>query len=171
MTRTDTAAAAAPGRLPELLGRRRVACAESCTAGRLVAELPAIGDAAEWLTGSIVAYQTAVKRELLGVSADSVVTAEAASEMATGVASLLGADVAVATTGVLGAEAIDGIAPGTVFIATAVDSDIRTIEHHVDGDADQQCSEAVAAAHLQLLEHLAARPGQTVTSTAEPARV
>ena len=80
--------------LPDLLHGRRVACAESCTAGRVAAELAAVGDAADWLIGSIVAYQTAVKRELLGVRAAVVVSSQAAEEMAAGVASLVGGEVA-----------------------------------------------------------------------------
>jgi nicotinamide-nucleotide amidase len=140
--------------LPGLLGGRRLACAESCTAGRVAAELARIGDAASWFTGSLVAYDTAVKRELLGVRAGSVVTGEAAAEMARGVASLLHAEVAVGTTGVLGSDPVDGVEPGTVFVATWVEGDVRTREHRVDGDPDERCGAAAGAACRQLLDHL-----------------
>ena len=141
--------------LPDLLGDRRLACAESCTAGGVAAALAAVGSASDWLTGSIVAYQTAVKRRLLGVEAPSVVTQRAAGEMAVGVADLLDAEVAVATTGVLGDDPVDGVAPGTVCVATVVDGDLRTAEHQVHGSPDDRCGEAVAIACAQLVDHLA----------------
>lgn len=140
--------------LPSLLGARTVACAESCTAGRVAARLAAIGDASEWLAGGVVAYQTSVKRELLRVRADSVVTGDAAAEMAAGVAQLLDAQAAIATTGVLGDAPVDGIEPGTVFIATAVDGDSRVTELAVAGAPDEQSAQAVAAACAQLVRHL-----------------
>jgi PncC family amidohydrolase len=147
--------------LPDLLHGRRVACAESCTAGRVAAELAAVGDAADWLIGSIVAYQTAVKRQLLGVRAAVVVTGQAAEEMATGVASLLGGEVAIATTGVLGDDPVDGVAPGTVHVATVVDGEIRTRELHVGGEPETRCRQAAEAACRQLVDHLSMRASGT----------
>jgi PncC family amidohydrolase len=144
--------------LPSLLGERRVACAESCTAGRVAARLAAVGGASDWLAGGIVAYQTQVKRQLLGVQADSVVTSAAAAEMAIGAVRLLGAEVAVATTGVLGDAAVDGVDPGTVYIATVIGDDERVTEHRVHGGPDKQCAQAVEAACTQLLEHLHGDP-------------
>src|SRR5262249_22744063 len=105
----------------EQLNGRALACAESCTAGRVAAACASAPNAAEWFRGGVVAYQTRVKRSLLDVEARSVITAMAAAEMAEGVAALLDANVAVATTGVAGDEPEDGVAPGTVFIATYVD--------------------------------------------------
>jgi PncC family amidohydrolase len=110
------------------------------------AAFAAVGGASDWLRGGVVAYQDQVKRQLLGVRASSVFTAEAAIEMARGVASLLGADVAIATTGVLGDQPHDGTPPGTVYIATLVDGSAEVTERHFDGDADEQCAGAVDAA-------------------------
>lgn len=140
--------------LPEALAQRRVACAESCTAGRVAAELAAVGDAVHWFAGGLVAYQTGVKRSLLGVEAPSVVTAEAAEEMAHGVIGLLGADVAIATTGVLGDDAVDGVPGGTVFVSTVVDGVARTRRHHVRGSPAERCDRVVGLACEQLAAHL-----------------
>lgn len=148
--------------LPDLLGDRTVACAESCTAGRVAAELAGVGNAAEWLVGGLVAYQTSVKRRLLGVASESVVTGQAAGEMAEGAASLFGSDVAVATTGVLGDEPVDGVAPGTVYVATLVDARVRICEHRVSGTPEQRCAEAVEAACRQIVVHLTAMGGTGV---------
>jgi nicotinamide mononucleotide (NMN) deamidase PncC len=51
-----------------------------------------------------VAYQAETKRSLLHVTAPSVLSEQAATEMARGAADLFAARVAVATTGVLGDE-------------------------------------------------------------------
>jgi nicotinamide-nucleotide amidase len=157
---TDVAAAVA-----ERLAGRSVACAESCTAGRVSAAFAAVGGASEWFRGGIVAYQDTVKRELLGVRARSVFTAEAAAEMAWGVASLLEADIAVATTGVLGDEPEDGTPPGTVYIATLVNGSAEVTERHFDGDAEEQCAEAVDAALSVLEARLAAKNRQEAART------
>jgi nicotinamide-nucleotide amidase len=137
---------------------RSVACAESCTAGRLSAAFAAVGGASDWLRGGVVAYQEHVKRELLGVRASTVLTERAAAEMARGVAGLLAADVAVATTGVLGDEPEDGTAPGTVYIATVVDGSMDVAERRFAGDAEEQCRQAVDAALEALLARLPAAP-------------
>ena len=84
------------------LDGRSLATAESCTAGRLSAAFASVTSASEWFRGGLVAYQVAVKRELLGVMSYSVVTQHAACEMARGVAELFHTDVTVATTGVAG---------------------------------------------------------------------
>jgi len=157
---TDRAAAVA-----ERLAGRSVACAESCTAGRVSAAFAAVGGASDWLRGGVVAYQDHVKRQLLGVRAGSVYTAEAAVEMARGVASLLRADVAVATTGVLGDEPEDGTPAGTVYIATLVDGSAEVTERRFDGDADEQCAQAVEAAMGVLQARLEAGNAQRAART------
>lgn len=151
--------------LPRLLGARQLACAESCTAGGVAQELAAVGEAADWFAGSLVAYQTAVKRRLLQVEAPSVVSADAAEEMARGAAALFEADVALATTGVLGEQPVDGVAPGTVIVATLVDGEVRTCEYRVHGPPDAECDLATRHACLQLVDHLrhGARSGPSPT--------
>jgi nicotinamide-nucleotide amidase len=141
--------------LAERLDGRTLACAESCTAGRIAATLAGAGGAADWLRGGLVAYQTATKRALLGVAAPSVFSEQAAIEMADGAARLLDADVVVATTGVLGDTPEEGVAPGTVIVATSVDGDVRVGRCHVDGDTpEERCAAAVAAALRALVDHL-----------------
>ena len=57
-----------------------------------------------------------MKRRVLGVTAPKVVSRRAAEEMASGVRAALGADIAVAVTGVGGPDEQDGEPPGTVWI-------------------------------------------------------
>src|SRR4051812_7328415 len=101
------------GEIAELLGARTVATAESVTAGRIAQTFATVERASEFFRGGVVAYQEGIKRDLLGVAAQAVVSGPAAVEMAVGVARLLGADVAVATTGLAGGDPVDGKPGGT----------------------------------------------------------
>ncbi len=64
--------------------------AESLTGGLVGARLAAIPGASHTFRGSIASYATQVKRGLLGVTAESVVSQEAAIEMADGACEALG---------------------------------------------------------------------------------
>ncbi|MBP1158294.1 nicotinamide-nucleotide amidase [Rhodococcus sp. PvR044] len=94
-----------------------VATAESLTSGQVAAALGAAPDASLWFRGGVVAYSSDVKRSVLGVPDGPVVSEAAARSMATGVARLLGADLAVSVTGAGGPEGQDGQEPGTVWLA------------------------------------------------------
>ena len=56
------------------LAGRRVACAESLTAGRLTTAFASVDEAVTFLRGGLVAYQPGVKANLLAVTADSVLS-------------------------------------------------------------------------------------------------
>jgi nicotinamide-nucleotide amidase len=140
------------------LGTRTVACPESCTAGRLSEAFAAVGGAEEWFRGGLVAYQVPVKRSLLGVTEASVLNEAAAEQMAVGVASLLSAQVTLATSGLVGGEPQDGVAPGTVFIATCVDGTVTSRTHHFDGEPHVVLNAAVRQALCDLLVAVGAAP-------------
>jgi nicotinamide-nucleotide amidase len=129
-------------RVAELLAGRSIATAESCTAGRVAEVLAGVEKASDFLRGGLVAYQDEVKRDLLGVRAESVLSAQAAEEMAAGAARLLDADVTVATTGVAGDVSEEGTPPGTVYIATWVDGDVRSATHRFEGTPEEVCDQA-----------------------------
>jgi nicotinamide-nucleotide amidase len=85
----------------------RLATAESCTGGMVAARLTGVPGASESFLGGIVAYSDAVKQWELGVPAEllaahGAVSAEVAEAMARGTRERLGADVAVAVTGIAG---------------------------------------------------------------------
>lgn len=93
--------------LKKLILRRpalTLAVAESLTAGHLQAKIAAASGASDFFLGGVTVYTLDQKVKLLGVnraharSVDSV-SQRVAVEMAVGVAKLLGADLAVATTG------------------------------------------------------------------------
>src|SRR4029079_4514713 len=81
--------------------------AESCTGGLVAARLTSVAGSSDVFLGSVLAYPNAVEEAQLGISpalleAHGAVSAEAAAAMAAGARERLGADVAVAVTGIAG---------------------------------------------------------------------
>ncbi|MFJ4849805.1 MULTISPECIES: CinA family protein [unclassified Streptomyces] len=110
----------------ELLASRSatLAVAESLTGGLVAAELTAVPGASRSFRGSVTAYATELKRDVLGVDGTllaerGAVDAGVARGMAEGVRRVLRADWGVATTGVAGPDPQDGQPVGTVFVAVA----------------------------------------------------
>ena len=114
--------------------------------------LACVEKAADFLRGGLVAYQDQIKRDVLGVTADSVLSCDAATQMATGAARLLGSDVAVSTTGVAGDHSEEGTPPGTVYIATMVGDRVAVAEYRFDGAPEQVCDQARRQALLDLID-------------------
>ncbi|MEU0967174.1 CinA family protein [Streptomyces sp. NPDC005917] len=99
-----------------------LAVAESLTGGLVAAEITAVPGASKAFRGSVTAYATELKHDLLGVDATllaqrGAVDPQVAAQMAAGVRKALGADWGLATTGVAGPEPQDGRPVGTVFVA------------------------------------------------------
>ena len=91
----------------ELLAGRRIATAESCTAGLMAARLTERPGSSEYVAGGVVAYANEAKTELLGVDPALIerhgaVSPEVAAAMAEGALERFGADTAVAVTGIAG---------------------------------------------------------------------
>lgn len=147
---------------------RTVAVAESLTAGAVATRLGAAPDAATWFRGGVVAYHDEVKHEVLGVAEGPVVCDPAARQMARGVARVLSAEVAVATTGAGGPDPQDGREPGTVFVACISDGTTTCRELHLPGDPGDVVAAATEAALELLLETLrAGEPPEAPTSRRE----
>ncbi|MEV4442026.1 nicotinamide-nucleotide amidohydrolase family protein [Streptomyces sp. NPDC049577] len=157
-------------RAPEALAVLRereqtVAVAESLTGGLVVAELTAVAGASESVRGSVTAYATDVKRDLLGVdgallAARGAVDPEVARQMAEGVRALLGADWGLATTGVAGPAPQDGKPVGTVFVAAAGPHGAGAVrELSLDGDRARVRAESVREVLALLLCELTENAG------------
>jgi len=128
-----------------------VGCAESLTGGALADLLSGTPGASATFVGAVVSYATSVKRSVLGVTAAQVVSADTASQMAVGARTLLGADWALATTGVAGPEKQDDRPVGTVYIALAGPQGVQVHRHALAGGR----AEIRAAACRAALEALA----------------
>ncbi|MEW1719266.1 nicotinamide-nucleotide amidohydrolase family protein [Streptomyces sp. NPDC093109] len=99
-----------------------LAVAESLTGGLVAAELTSVPGASRAFRGSVTAYATELKRDVLGVDGTllderGAVDPEVARQMAAGVRRTLGASWGAATTGVAGPDPQDGQPVGTVYVA------------------------------------------------------
>lgn len=135
--------------------------AESCTAGKIITLLSEVEGSGELIESGYVVYSLEAKQRLLRVSAETIETfnltsCEVAQEMALGALHDSTANVAVATTGILGPEDIDGIPAGTICFAWAFQSEagrsVFSLEHRFFGSRCQV--QLMAAQHaLKLLPH------------------
>jgi nicotinamide-nucleotide amidase len=101
-----------------------LAVAESLTGGLVAAAITDVPGASQAFRGSVTAYATEVKHQLLGVDATlldqrGAVDPQVAAQMADGVRKALGADWGISTTGVAGPDPQDGQPVGTVHVAVA----------------------------------------------------
>ena len=138
-----------------------LATAESCTGGLVAARLTRVPGSSESFLGAVVAYADAVKTAELDVpeailAGHGAVSAEVAEAMAEGARRRLGADVAVAVTGIAGPGGGTVEKPvGLVYIQVTGPDGSRTRILDVPGDREQVRARAtVTALHLlrQFLE-------------------
>jgi nicotinamide-nucleotide amidase len=94
--------------------------AESITGGLVASRLVSVPGTSDVLKGGVIAYMTDVKRSVLGLTAEQVVSAECARQLATAARRVFDADVGIAVTGVAGPEEQEGQPAGTVFFGLAV---------------------------------------------------
>jgi len=97
-----------------------MAVAESVTGGLIASRLVNVSGASQWFRGGVVSYASDVKYDVLGINEGPVVSEQAARQMATGVATLLKADVGLSVTGVAGPDPQDEQPVGTVFVGVAI---------------------------------------------------
>lgn len=141
-----------------------IAVAESLTGGLLTSALVDVPGASATVRGGVVAYDTAIKHSVLGVSAAllaerGAVDPEVARQMAAGVRVALAvdgtpADVGLATTGVAGPDPQDGNPVGTVYLGIAVGDRVESVPLSLAGSRSDIRSATVQAALATLLASL-----------------
>jgi len=143
-----------------------LATAESCTGGLVAALLTEIPGSSDVFLGSVVAYANEVKAASLGVPEEilarhGAVSAETAAAMAAGARERLGADAAIATTGVAGPGGGTPEKPvGLVYTAVAGPMGERVDELRLPGSRDEiRLRSAVLSLH-GLRRLLAQSPGE-----------
>ncbi len=103
--------------------RKKIAIAESCTGGLLMATLTQSPGASEFLLGGVVAYSNELKERLLHVSPQTLadfgaVSKETVVEMCEGLFQVTSADIGVAVSGIFGPGGGSEEKPiGTVWMA------------------------------------------------------
>lgn len=145
-------------RVHEILTARglKLAVAESCTGGTIASKFTAIAGASQYFMTGVVSYSNASKRDILGVSQESIdrygaVSEQVAREMAEGVRRIAGADYAIATTGIAGPTGGSDEKPvGTVWMAVATPTKTIAIMRNSGTDRGQIISRASAYA-IELL--------------------
>ncbi|MFG6403331.1 MULTISPECIES: CinA family protein [unclassified Microbacterium] len=141
-----------------------VGVAESLTGGLVVSALVAVPGASRVVRGGVVAYDSAIKRSLLGVDAalldaHGAVHPRVARQMAKGVREALAidgriADVGIATTGIAGPASPDGQPVGTVHVAISTPLGTRVDTLALSGDRDAIRREAARIAIRRTLAAL-----------------
>lgn len=139
---------------------KTLATAESCTGGTIASRLTALAGASAYFRGGVVAYSNEVKECALGVkhetlAAHGAVSEETVREMAEGVRQRLGAEYAIATTGIAGPGGGTPEKPvGTVWVA--VSSPERTVAQlmHYGDRRQQTIDRTVNQAYAMLVREL-----------------
>ena len=140
------------------LAGRRLATAESLTGGGIGQAITSVSGASAVFAGGVISYTNEVKHAVLGVPMETLntcgaVSAPVAKAMAEGARRVIGADVAVAVTGLAGPDGDEfGNPVGTVFIGYADESTAFAREYHFSGDRAQVREQTIEAALALILE-------------------
>ncbi len=151
--------------LDMLIARRQtVAVAESCTGGLLGAALTGESGSSAAFLGGVLTYANAAKHQLAGVdetllAAHGAVSREVAAAMARGARERLGADHALAVTGIAGPDGGTAAKPvGTTWIALAGPAGVEVGCYRFTADRPRNRDLAVNAALDALRRSLAGLP-------------
>lgn len=151
-----------------------LATAESLTGGLLSGAVTAVPGSSAAYDGGLVTYATRLKVGLLGVSPElverhGVVSGECARAMAEGAARVVGADWALATTGVAGPDLQEGHPAGTVHVGLrAPGGVVHSRELGLSGDREGIREQSVEAALRWLCEELRGGPPRAKPGDSHP---
>lgn len=133
-----------------------IACAESCTGGRLAVLFSEKEGASAFFKGGMVTYATTSKIDVLGVKKEtiethSVVSEQVACEMAEQARQKFQSDIAVATTGNAGPSKGDSAAAvGTVYVGIASEKGTYAVKYEL-GQPREQVIERTISRALELV--------------------
>lgn len=137
-----------------------VATAESCTGGNIAHRITTIAGSSEAFVGGIVAYSNKVKISQLGVNTDTLneygaVSIAVVEEMASGACRHLGADCAMATSGIAGpGGGTDEKPVGTVCMAVTVNGHVESATYRFPGNRERVIDRATSTAIISLIKEL-----------------
>ena len=140
------------------LAGKRLATAESLTGGGIGQAITSVSGASAVFAGGVICYTNEVKHKVLGVSEEvldacGAVSAPVAEAMARGAREVIGADVAVAVTGLAGPDGDEfGNPVGTVFIGYADGQRNFAEEYHFQGDRAEVREQTIEAALALVLQ-------------------
>ena len=149
-------------RLGALLRERHLtmATAESCTGGSIAGLMTSVPGSSDYFLGGVVSYCNLVKQQVLGVAESDLrdygaVSRPVVEQMVRGAMRVIGADCAVATSGVAGPGGGTPAKPvGTVWMAAACGERLVTQCCHFGPRSRQANIQASVQAALALLADL-----------------
>jgi PncC family amidohydrolase len=152
-----------PGLLSEIhkiLSSRNMSLssAESCTGGLISHYITSRPGASLYFRGGIIAYSEEIKKNVLGVSSETiakygVVSEETTREMAEKVRILTGSKYSLSVSGNLGPDVLEGKERGLVYIAASRDNKTVSQELKLNGDRAEN-KEVSALEALRLITKL-----------------
>lgn len=134
--------------------------AESCTGGSIAKMITSIPGCSSIYKGSIVAYDSKVKEDSLGVNHDdidkyTVVSQKISEQMAMGVRSIMKTDFALSTTGIAGPDGGTDLNPvGTVWIAVATPNGVFSKRYNFGKDRQNNIERTCITAFEMLRQYL-----------------
>ena len=135
---------------------KTLSTAESFTGGMISSRISSVPGASSYFKGSIVAYDTNIKRDVLlvqqsDIDLHSVVSSEVANSMALNAKKLLKSDYAISTTGNAGPEKGDSNKEiGSIYISIATLNDVKSYEFNFGKNREKNIKKSVNKA-LELL--------------------
>ena len=141
-------------KLVALLKAQGLTCAtaESCMGGGVGSAITAVPGSSAVFAGGVISYSNEVKRDVLGVKAETLqavgaVSSETAAQMAEGARRLLKTDLAVSLTGIAGPDGGSDEKPvGLMWFGLATKDGVRTEKCIFRGDRAKVREQAVTHA-------------------------
>ena len=136
--------------------KKTLSIAESLTGGLLSSRFTSLSGASCYFKGSVVAYSSSIKKNILRVNPEtikkfSVVSSNVANEMALETKKILNSDYAISTTGNAGPTKGDSNKPiGKIFISIATPNDVKSFEFNFGKNREKNIHKTVNKA-LELL--------------------
>ena len=137
-----------------------ITTAESCTGGGLASSITAIPGSSAWFELGFITYSNASKKKILDIEAELIdsygaVSIEVVEAMASKSLAIAKADYAIAISGIAGPSGGTINKPvGTVCIAWASHSDIRSQIFKLPGNRDRVRSQAIEISLTQMLKYI-----------------
>jgi nicotinamide-nucleotide amidase len=134
--------------------------AESCTGGKIAAQITAVPGSSRYFKGGVVSYANEIKTNVLGVKPATLeqsgaVSEQTVREMAEGALRTLNVDCVMAVSGIMGPDGGSEEKPvGTVWIAVGGKDRIVTTRYHFRYDRARNTDMTVVAAMNELRKWL-----------------
>ena len=136
-----------------------ISSVESFTVGGFANAIGSISGISAVYCGSLVSYQTRIKRDVLGIEQEiidhfGVVSKEVAGLMAINGLDMFDSDVCVSFTGNAGPTAMEGKPVGLIYIGVAYDGNIHTYCYELKGSREEIKEQAISLGAEKVLEVL-----------------